>query len=253
MNLQELHKKIIKKYPLTLQEKWDISGIIVPFAKSEPITGILICLDVNSESIEFATNNNINVIVSHHPVFTKNEDGKINKDSVETINKLKKNKIALLSYHTNVDNSKFGLSYHVAKELGLSNIKSIGNTGIVIGSLRFPYRPRVLSAVLIKSFDLNKVMFNEDFQSKHLAICAGAGFKIFRENLSSLSDVDLYITGDVKWHDWQFAKEHKMNVMDVGHDLENIFINAMMKIINTDDDVYNIRSLPSKSEIKIVN
>jgi putative NIF3 family GTP cyclohydrolase 1 type 2 len=103
-----------------------------------------------------------------------------------------------LSYHTNVDNSQYGLSYHVAKELGLSNIKSIGNSGIVTGSLRFPYRPRVLSAVLIKSFDLNKVMFNEDLQSKHLAICAGAGFDIFRENLSKLPKIDLYVTGDVK-------------------------------------------------------
>lgn len=253
MNLQELHKKVIKKYPLTLQEKWDVSGIVVPFAKNEPITGVLICLDVNSESIEFASTNNINVIISHHPIFVKNKEGKIDKDVVTTIEKLKKNKIALLSYHTNVDNSQYGLSYHVAKELGLSNIKAIGNTGIVTGSLRFPYRPRVLSAVLIKSFDLNKVMFNEDLQSKHLAICAGAGFSILKENLTKLPKIDLYITGDVKWHDWQYAKEHKMNVMDVGHDLENIFINAMMSVVNTDDDIHNVRSLPSKSQIKIVN
>lgn len=253
MNLLELHKKIIKKYPLTLQDKWDISGIVVPFAKNEQITGVLICLDVNSETIEFASNNNINVIVSHHPVFVKTKNGKTDKDALAIIDKLKKNKLALLSYHTNVDNSQYGLSYHVAKELGLSNIKQIGNTGIVIGSLRFPYRPRVLSAVLIKSFDLNKVMFNEDLQSKHLAICAGAGFNIFKENLAKLPKIDLYITGDVKWHDWQYAKEHKMNVMDVGHDLENIFINAMLKVVNADDDVHNVRSLPSKSEIKIVN
>jgi putative NIF3 family GTP cyclohydrolase 1 type 2 len=111
---------------------------------------------------------------------------------------LKASKIALLSYHTNVDNSQFGLSYHVAKELGLSNIKAIPDTGIVSGSLRFPYRPRVLSAVLIKSFNLNKVMFNEDTQSKHLAICAGAGFGMFKENLAKLTKTDLFITGDVK-------------------------------------------------------
>jgi putative NIF3 family GTP cyclohydrolase 1 type 2 len=175
-----------------------VSGIIVPFVKNEPITGVLICLDVNSETIEFASHNNINVMVSHHPVFLKDKNGKQNKDALEMIDKLKKNKIALLSYHTNVDNSQYGLSYHVAKEIGLSNIKAIGNSGIVTGSLRFPYRPRVLSAVLIKSFDLNKVMFNEDSQSKHLAICAGAGFDIFKQNITKLSKIDLFITGDVK-------------------------------------------------------
>jgi hypothetical protein len=44
-----------------------------------------------------------------------------------------------------------------------------------------------------------------------------------------------------------------MNVMDVGHDLENIFISAMLKVINVEDDIHNVRSFPSKSEIKIVN
>lgn len=41
--------------------------------------------------------------------------------------------------------------------------------------------------------------------------------------------------------------------MDVGHDLENIFIDVMIKIINVNGDVHNVRSLPGKSEIKIVN
>jgi hypothetical protein len=44
-----------------------------------------------------------------------------------------------------------------------------------------------------------------------------------------------------------------MNVMDVGHDLENIFIDAMLKIINANDDIHNVRSFPSRSEIKVVN
>jgi putative NIF3 family GTP cyclohydrolase 1 type 2 len=155
-------------------------------------------LDVNSEAIEFATNNMINVIVSHHPIFTTNKHGQANKYGLELIEKLKKNNVALLSYHTNVDNANQGLSYNVAKKLGLSNITPLGNTGIVTGSLRFLYRPRVLAAQLIKLFNLNKVMFNEDSQSKHLAICAGAGFSIFKDNLAKLQNTDLFITGDVK-------------------------------------------------------
>jgi putative NIF3 family GTP cyclohydrolase 1 type 2 len=172
----------------------------VPSTKNEAITGVLVCLDVNTEAINFATNNLINVIVSHHPVFTKNKHGKTDKYGVELIHKLKEKNISLLSYHTNLDNAQQGLSYHVAKRLSpeLLNVKSIGNTGIVTGSLRFPYRPRVLSSILIKKFNLNKVMYNEDTQSKHLAICAGAGFSIFKDNLSKLGGVELFITGDVK-------------------------------------------------------
>jgi hypothetical protein len=44
-----------------------------------------------------------------------------------------------------------------------------------------------------------------------------------------------------------------MNVMDVGHELENIFIEVMLKIITAKDNVPNVRSFPSKPEIKIVN
>jgi hypothetical protein len=44
-----------------------------------------------------------------------------------------------------------------------------------------------------------------------------------------------------------------MNVMDVGHDLENIFVDTMIKVINENEDVGNVRSFPTRFEIKIVN
>jgi putative NIF3 family GTP cyclohydrolase 1 type 2 len=40
---------------------------------------------VDSEAIEFAMNNTINVLVSHHPIFTKDKNGKTDKDAIALI------------------------------------------------------------------------------------------------------------------------------------------------------------------------
>jgi putative NIF3 family GTP cyclohydrolase 1 type 2 len=56
----------------------------------------------------------------------------------------------------------------------------------------------------------------------------------------------------VKWHDWQFAKLHGLNVMDVGHDLENVFIDVITKLISDSVKLIKIQTISNKQEIKIV-
>jgi putative NIF3 family GTP cyclohydrolase 1 type 2 len=58
----------------------------------------------------------------------------------------------------------------------------------------------------------------------------------------------LLITGDVKWHDWVFAKNSGFNVMDAGHDIENVFIDIIFGMLV--DKVKTIKS-PSRLEIKV--
>jgi hypothetical protein len=43
-----------------------------------------------------------------------------------------------------------------------------------------------------------------------------------------------------------------MNVMDVGHDLENVFIDIITEIINTNVNLLKVQNIRNKQEIKIV-
>lgn len=93
------------------------------------IKNILISLDLTEAVIQSAQKENCNFIITHHPVlfyplkhldFSKSRIAKM-------IATLIKNNITLYSAHTNLDFTKYGVSYQLAKKLELKNIKFLKN------------------------------------------------------------------------------------------------------------------------------
>jgi dinuclear metal center YbgI/SA1388 family protein len=198
MKITEIDKIITDKYPLKNQEKWDESGMRYLVNKTTEITGVIICLDLTKQVIDEATKSDINFIISHHPIFLKNREVKSTKYELEMLKTLKDRKISFASYHTNVDNSAHGLNMYVAKQLGLHQIKVIPSTGIVTGKINFAYRPKVFASTMKNTFDLERIIYTSEELVKNIAICSGAGFSTFKDNLNKLKGIDLLVTGDVK-------------------------------------------------------
>jgi len=93
------------------------------------IKNILISLDLTEDVIESAQKENCNFIITHHPVLfypLKHLDFSKNRIARMTA-KLIKNNITLYSAHTNLDFTKHGVSYQLAKKLELKNIKFLKN------------------------------------------------------------------------------------------------------------------------------
>ncbi len=93
------------------------------------IKNILLSLDLKDEVIESAIKENCNLIITHHPLLyypLKNLDFSKNITAM-MIEKLVKNNITLYSAHTNLDFTKHGVSYQLAKRLTLKNIRFIKN------------------------------------------------------------------------------------------------------------------------------
>jgi dinuclear metal center YbgI/SA1388 family protein len=93
------------------------------------IKNILLCLEINDNVVEEALKNECNLIVSHHPFFfspLKKIDITNDRNS-RLIQKLIKNDIILYAAHTNLDFTKDGVSYQLAKRLELQNIKFLVN------------------------------------------------------------------------------------------------------------------------------
>ena len=82
----EIFSYLTKKYPLRLQEKWDQSGKITFF--DTKVTGVLVCLDVNTVTVNEALKKKCNLIVSHHPIFTKSKEYPLSKKEKEIVLKL---------------------------------------------------------------------------------------------------------------------------------------------------------------------
>lgn len=125
MKLSEIISKLEKRYPLYNKESWDNVGLLVG-RKNKEVKKIQISLDVTSKVIEEAIKNNVDLIISHHPIIFSSlkeiNDGTIlGKKLMDLI----ENKIAVYSLHTNLDSTIFGLNDLVGEKLGLKNGKII--------------------------------------------------------------------------------------------------------------------------------
>lgn len=93
------------------------------------VKNILLCLDVDEKVVQEASHKNCNLIISHHPLLfrsLKKLDTETDKIS-RIIEKLIKKDITLYSAHTNLDFTKDGVSFQLAKKLKLSNQKFLVN------------------------------------------------------------------------------------------------------------------------------
>lgn len=128
MKLKSLIKKIESKYPLDLAYDWDNVGLLVGDFNMD-IKRVLVVLEANEKVIDEAIDNNIDLIITHHPFIFK----KINKINTgdfkgKLIHKLIKNDIALYSMHTNFDIAFDGLNDYFMEVMEFKNSKILDAT-----------------------------------------------------------------------------------------------------------------------------
>jgi dinuclear metal center YbgI/SA1388 family protein len=109
--------------PPSTKLDYDNVGLLVG-NPNQPVSRILTCLDVTLEIVEEAIEQECNLIVAHHPLIFKSID-RINPTSEQgkIIYELIKNDIAVIAVHTNLDAALDGVSFVLAKELQLENLK----------------------------------------------------------------------------------------------------------------------------------
>ena len=128
MRCNEIIKIIESWAPKQIAWEKDNVGLQVGSTHRE-IRNILLCLDVNEKVVDEAIKKNCNLIISHHPLlFRPLKKIDIEKDKTSrVVEKLIKKEITLYSAHTNLDFTKDGVSFQLAKKLGLQNQKFLLN------------------------------------------------------------------------------------------------------------------------------
>lgn len=119
----EIIKEIERFAPPSLQETWDNTGLQIGSLLDE-CTGVLICFDVTPEVVEKAATLGYNLIISHHPLFFKGEKRLTGAtpQQVSAMNAIAAG-ITIYSTHTASDSTKGGVSYMLAKQIGLTPLK----------------------------------------------------------------------------------------------------------------------------------
>ena len=123
MLIKEICESIEEFAPLSYQESYDNAGLLLG-SPDDKVEKALICIDITMEVVEEAIQKHCGIIISHHPlIFTsiKSLTGKSDKERM--IIRLIKENIAVYAVHTNIDSSAQGVSYHLAKKIGLGKVE----------------------------------------------------------------------------------------------------------------------------------
>lgn len=225
MILRDIINILEKKFPTKNAENWDNVGLMIGDRRKE-IKKIQISLDCTIMAIDKAIKNGVDLILTHHPIIFRGIK-KINSDDVlgRKIIKLIQNDIAVYSMHTNLDATKFGLNDLVAEKLGAENFKIIEKIETDIESgigrefrLKKEVNLRDYIVFIKEEFNISNLRViseNIDKPIKKIAVVNGSGMSYWRD--AKKLKVDLFITGDVSYHDALDAKESGLSVIDMGH------------------------------------
>jgi dinuclear metal center YbgI/SA1388 family protein len=128
MQCKEVIKYLEEWAPPAIAWNKDNVGLQVGSDKRK-IKNIMLGLDINEHVIDRAVSKNCNFIITHHPLLfhpLKKIDTETDAIS-KLIQKLIKNDITLYSAHTNLDFTKDGVSFQLAKKMNLRNIEFLVN------------------------------------------------------------------------------------------------------------------------------
>ncbi|OGI21669.1 MAG: Nif3-like dinuclear metal center hexameric protein [Candidatus Melainabacteria bacterium RIFOXYA12_FULL_32_12] len=230
--------KIIDKVeqfaPLSLQSEWDNSGWQIYLGNFD-VDRVLLALSPTLDVIDQAISKNCGLIIAHHPmIFGKMSKIKANNFTGSTIIKSIQNNIQIYSAHTNLDAVKNGVADKLAGLLNLDNIQIIEETGLSSGFGRIGElaKEENLDEFLKKLKQILNVsslkLINPSGRKKirRVAVCPGSGGDFIR----NLRDVDLYITGDIRYH--TALEIDNMVVVDAGHlETERIILNTLKELL----------------------
>ena len=133
--------------PRALAEKWDHPGLQVGNHDRE-VRKVLISLDLTEEAVDFAVENGISMIISHHPfLFKALHELDLTTYKGRVIEKLIKHDILAFAAHTNLDTAKGGVNDALADALGLENrVGLVGGREEAMYKLAIYLRPAVAKA-----------------------------------------------------------------------------------------------------------
>lgn len=267
--------------PERIADEWDNVGLQIGNKKNN-VKNILLALDLDKRVLDYAIKNDIDLIITHHPVFFKGIKS-IDRGNYlgEIIYKLVENNISVYSAHTNLDKTRDGVNDVLFEKLGLREKKVLveedfgGLVDLDIYTDKDILKDRAYSYIRYEdhitiSLDQNnkediklleylgsnfktkqyqwndyygygrygnlepvnckeylkkikkelkvdslKVYGGTDKKISRVALLGGSGASFIEEAYKKAAD--LYITGDIKYHDAQLAEELGLILVDAGH------------------------------------
>lgn len=223
--IREALEAIRKQAPERLQESWDNSGIQILTDADAKVSKILTCLEIESSVVDEAVENNVQLIVTHHPlIFSKINTIRDDDPEGAQIIRLIQNGISVYSAHTSFDSAPRGTNQDLAEKLMLNDIvpmypddddpeAGMGRYGRYSEPVPFDVFQKRLADVC--GADGMRIAGIKPEYVRLVGLCTGAGAE-FADDAAE-NGADVYITGDVKYHEARHISDIGFCVIDAGH------------------------------------
>lgn len=220
--------------PLALAEQWDNCGLQVG-ARRRTVKKVWVALDPLLAVIDAAVDQGIDMIITHHPLlFRSLKCIDLEHGAGKVIGKAVEHGIALYAAHTNLDSAHLGINSRLADLMGLSRLEPLvpsetdtipdaaamqgAQTGLGrIGRLDPSQTVMQLIERVKRCLNISYVRVAGDpgVEVRRVAVCSGAGSSLMDVFLAS--DAQVYISGDLRYHDARAVEEAGRALIDVGH------------------------------------
>lgn len=232
-DIKEIYNFLDEKYPFSLQENWDNSGLLVDNLFHDT-RKVMLALDITIDVVLEAMRKEVELIISHHPVIF-HPLKKI--DTLNPVFYMIQNDISAICMHTNLDIAEGGTNTTIVKKMAekleIDSIEPFEDSGLgYIIELKKMIDTDDFSVILKEIFDNEHIKVSR-FQTESIlrfAICSGSGGSLL--GLAREKNCDALITGDVKHDVWIDANNKYVTVFDCGHfHTENIVLWELRRVL----------------------
>ena len=226
-NLNKIIAKLEVLAPLALAEDWDNTGWQV-YLGNEDVKKVMLALSPTLDVVEQAISNGCELLITHHPlIFSGIKTLSVGKNTDLAVIKAIQGGMQVYAAHTNLDSTEGGIADVLVEKLGLRETSplagNLGRRGKIEARL-----DELISRIKKELNTDNLKLINPSGvkEVKNVAVMPGSGGSL----IPALEGIDLYITGDVKYHDALEVKNFA--VIDAGHfETERIIIPTLEKLL----------------------
>jgi dinuclear metal center YbgI/SA1388 family protein len=226
--------------PPDLQEEWDNSGFQIDLGNV--VKKVYVTLEMTYTTVREAIRQRADLVVTHHPMFMEPIDKfSVHNPETERALMLCQAGISVYSAHTSFDICEGGNNDYLGKVLGFNDISFMSEGNRYCRKAEFEEALSLREAARHVADALNTNRGAVRFigypggKVKSVAWCTGAGADHIRE--AAESGIDLFITGDIKYHQAREAEDYSLSLIDAGHfGTEMIFEDNMADMLRKNLD-----------------
>lgn len=222
-NLQisnKIQEKLIGDYLEGSIPSWDNNGLIIGNPLSEP-EKIMVALDCSQSVINACIDQNIDLLVTHHPPFIGSIKSITNKKYLDLI----KHNIAVISFHLLLDKSHLLVNY-------LKDIMCFpANPNYIHSYIQAKIKYNSINS-FISSLEHGKGFLRQSYTGTKIYANDADVSVVFTWGSPTKETIDLMldekpeflITGELNYHNRLDLTEAGINTIELGHDVSEFFI-----------------------------